>query len=165
MSLSESESDEVIVGQLPQDRKSLLDGEEDEDGPIDTTTNIDKLKNERFENVPQDESAVIEPCKYSYEGEVIENEEWDWKNEKFSSDDETNAENKDYFNFEESTFGYESLNHQSDGANERNDTNQVNEEQHINEKEEDKRNEMINKAIDEYLNDDSYEECMKADGH
>ncbi|EDR23319.1 hypothetical protein EDI_219580 [Entamoeba dispar SAW760] len=165
MSSSDSESDEIIVGQIPQDKKSLLDGEEDEEGLIDTITSNEKLKNERFEDVPQEESAVIEPCKYSYEGKIVENEEWDWKNEKFSSDEEINTNNKDCFNFEENAFGYVSLNNQSDDENERNDINQVNEEQPIDEKEEEKRNEMINKAIDEYLNDDSYEECIKADGH
>ena len=206
---SESEGEEtMIVGEIPKDRRSLLDGSESESEeeiivkpPVHYITKLeDLIQDQEVENVPQTEDAVLEVPRTKYVGKIHEpEEEWDWKNEKFSSDDEKEEEEQNVFNFEafefvekfkyeqfvdrssetEEEFDMESYNqfngdipnHFDDGFNGEftngfDDFAFGNEKKEEKETKEEKENDsVIMKAIDDFLKDDSYEECLAAENN
>lgn len=200
---SSSESEEMmVVGEIPKERRSLLDGSESESEdeiivkpPVHYITKLeDLLQDQEVENIPQTEDAVLEVPRTKYVGKIHEPEkEWDWRNEQFSSDDENN-ENENVFNFEafefvekfkyeqfvdrssetEEEFDMESYNQFTgdipntfnDGFNGKfenafddfafgNDQNEMKEEKEI--------DKTVMKAIDDFLKDDSYEDCLAAE--
>ncbi|ELP94468.1 hypothetical protein EIN_047710 [Entamoeba invadens IP1] len=153
-----SDSGEMVVGECTKGR-SLLDGEDSDDNyPSNETTTYRSFTAQTAEPLksPQDNQAVVDQCKVRYEGKIKENESWDWKNEKFS--DEEEIELGDY---EKLHFGDEL----SDSENGEDEKLENKEEKDTNDAVEEDHSSMINtQAIDKFLNDDSFEECHKMDG-